>query len=63
MRAFQWNKLFETQFDKVLECEKEVYLNHDLFQENIKKTWLEYMESFVLKLLGLQLESQIIQEH
>ena len=38
----QRNELFENQFDKVLECEKEVYLmgdlNRDLLQENIKKT-------------------------
>ena len=41
----QWNELFGNQFDKVLECEKEIHLmgdfNHDLFQENLKITWLE----------------------
>ena len=51
--GIQWNELFENQFDKVLEYEKEIYLmgdyNRDLFQENLKITWLEYMESFGLK--------------
>ena len=51
--SIQWNELFENQFDKVLECEKEIFLigdlNRDLFQENLKITWLEYMESFGLK--------------
>ena len=40
----QWNEIFDNQFDKVLACEKEIYLmgdfNHDLLQVNIKKTWL-----------------------
>ena len=49
----RWNELFDDQFDKILECEKEVYLlgdfNRDLLQENIRKPWLEYMESFGLK--------------
>ena len=44
-----WNELFDEQFDVILECEKEVYLmgdiNRDLLQDNIKRTWLEYMES------------------
>ena len=54
IRAFSGmkNELFDNQFDKVLECEKEVYLigdlNHDLFQENIKQTWLEYINHLVL---------------
>ena len=38
--------------DKVLECEKEMYLmgdfNRDLMQTNIKQSWVEYMESFGL---------------
>ena len=49
----QWNEIFDNQFDKVLACEKEIYLmgdfNRDLLQVNIKKTWLEYMESFGLE--------------
>ena len=49
----QWNEFFDNQFDKVLACEKEIYLmgdfNRDLLQVNIKKTWLEYMESFGLE--------------
>ena len=43
--GIQWNKLFESQFNKVLECEKEIYLIGDF----LKITWLEYMESFGLK--------------
>ena len=42
--GIQLNELFENQFDKVLECEKEIYLmgdfNRELFQENLKITWL-----------------------
>ena len=38
--------------DKILECEKELYLlgdfYFDLMQEVIKTNWLEYMESFGL---------------
>ena len=49
----QWNEIFDNQFDKVIACEKEIYLmgdfNRDLLQVNIKKTWLEYMESFGLE--------------
>lgn len=48
-----WNEVFDETLDKVLECEKEIYLlgdfNRDLLQENTKKAWLEYMESFGLK--------------
>ena len=51
--GIQWNEFFENQFDKVLECEKEIYLmggfNRDLFQDSLKITWFEYMESFGLK--------------
>ena len=47
-----WNERFENYLDKVLECEKEMYLmgdfNRDLMQGNIKQSWLEYMESFGL---------------
>ena len=39
--------------DKVLKCEKEIYLtgdfNRDLKQDYIKQSWLEYMESFGLQ--------------
>ena len=49
----QWNEIFDNQFDKILACEKEIYLmgdfNRDLLQVNTKKTWLEYMESFGLE--------------
>ena len=48
-----WNELYDDQFDKILICEKEIYLigdfNLDLLQESIRKSWLEYMESFGLK--------------
>ena len=51
--GIQWNELFENQFDKYLNVKKELYLMgdvyRDLFQENLKITWLEYMESFGLK--------------
>lgn len=47
-----WNEQFENYLEKVLECEKEVYLlgdfNRDLMQDNIKQSWLEYMETFGL---------------
>lgn len=50
--TISWNEDFEIQFDKILECDKEIYLmgdfNRDLMQENIKNPWLEYMESFGL---------------
>ena len=49
----QWNEIFDNQFEKILACEKEIYLmgdfNRDLLQVNTKKTWLEYMESFGLE--------------
>ena len=49
----QWNEIFDNQFDKILACEKKIYLmgdfNRDLLQANTKKTWLEYMESFGLE--------------
>ena len=51
--GIQGNELIENQFDKVLKFEKEMYLmgdfNRDLLQENLKSTWLEYMESFGFK--------------
>ena len=47
-----WNEEFDNHLDKVLGCEKEIYLmgdfNRDLMQDNIKQSWLEYMESFGL---------------
>ena len=47
-----WNEGFDNYLDKVLECEKEMYLmgdfNRDLMQTNIKQSWVEYMESFGL---------------
>ena len=47
-----WNEEFENHLDKVLECEKEIYLlgdfNRDLMQNNIKQSWLKYMETFGL---------------
>ena len=47
-----WNEGFDNYLDKVLECEKEMYLmgdfNPDLMQTNIKQSWVEYMESFGL---------------
>ena len=50
--TISWNEDFDNYLDKVLECEKEIYLmgdfNRDLMQENIKHFWLEYMESFGL---------------
>ena len=36
--------------------------NHDLFQENLKKTWFKYMESFGQKQINEQ-ESHLILEH
>lgn len=48
-----WNELFEVHFDKVLGCEKEIYLlgdfNRDLLQKNVKNSWMEYMQSFGLE--------------
>ena len=50
--TINWNEWFDNYLDKVLECEKEIYLmgdfNRDLTQDNIKQSWLEYMESFGL---------------
>ena len=50
--TISWNEQFENYLEKVLECEKEVYLlgdfNRDLMQDNIKQSWLEYMETFGL---------------
>ena len=50
--TISWNEDFDNYLDKVLECEKEIYLmgdfNCDLMQENIKHFWLEYMDSFGL---------------
>ena len=50
--TISWNEEFENLLDKVLECEKEICLlgdfNRDLMQNNIKKSWLEYMETFGL---------------
>ena len=47
-----WNEHLDNMCDKILECEKELYLlgdfNRDLMQEVIKNNWLEYMESFGL---------------
>ena len=47
-----WNEGLDNYLDKVLECEKEMYLmgdfNRDLMQTNIKQSWVEYMESFGL---------------
>ena len=47
-----WNEGFDNYLDKVLECEKEMYLigdfNRDLMQTNLKQSWVEYMESFGL---------------
>ena len=38
----QWNEIFDNQFDKILACEKEIYLmgdfNRELLQTNTKKT-------------------------
>ena len=50
--TISWNEEFDNYLDKVLECEKEIYLmgdfNRDLMQDNMKPSWLEYMESFGL---------------
>ena len=50
--TISWNEKFENHLDKVFECEKEIYLlgdfNRDLMQNNIKQSWLEYMETFGL---------------
>ena len=43
-----WNEEFENHLDKVFECEIEIYLLGDLMQNNIKQSWLEYMETFGL---------------
>ena len=47
-----WNEIFETQIEKVLEADKELYLlgdfNRDLLNENIKRPWIEYMDQFGL---------------
>ena len=47
-----WNENFEIFIDKILETQKEIYLlgdfNRDLLNENIKKSWLEYLEPFGL---------------
>ena len=47
-----WNENFEIFVDKILETQKEIYLlgdfNRDLLNENIKKSWMEYLEPFGL---------------
>ena len=47
-----WNENFEIFVEKVLETRKEFYLlgdfNRDLLNEQIKKSWLEYLEPFGL---------------
>ena len=47
-----WNENFEMFVEKVLETRKEFYLlgdfNRDLLNEQIKKSWLEYLEPFGL---------------
>ena len=48
----QWNEHFEDFMETVLGNQKEIYLlgdfNRDLMNENIKSTWLEYIEPFGL---------------
>ena len=59
--GIQWNELSENQFDKVLECEKEIYL---VSKKHLRKHGLNIWNHLALnKLLNLQQESQIIPEH
>ena len=48
----QWNEHFEDFMETVLGNQKEIYFlgdfNRDLMNENIKSTWLEYIEPFGL---------------
>ena len=50
--SINWNENFEMFIDKILETQKEFYLlgdfNRDLLNEQIKKSWLEYLEPFGL---------------
>ena len=48
----RWNELFEDSIEKVLQEEKEIYLlgdvNRDLLNDQISKSWTDYMEPFGL---------------
>ena len=48
----RWNEVFEDCLEKVLQEEKEIYLlgdfNRDLFNDQIHKSWTDYMEPFGL---------------
>ena len=50
--TIQWNGIFEDVIENVLREEKEIYImgdiNRDLFNDNIKKSWTDYMEPFGL---------------
>ncbi len=50
-----WNVKFETQIEKILQQQKEFYIlgdfNRDLLNENIRKSWTEYLEQFGLSQL------------
>ena len=47
-----WNENFEIFVDRILETQKDFYLlgdfKRDLLNENIKKSWMEYLEPFGL---------------
>ncbi|MCU7800728.1 MAG: hypothetical protein KZQ70_11410 [gamma proteobacterium symbiont of Lucinoma myriamae] len=47
-----WNDLFEASLEKAFEQELEIYVlgdfNRDLLSEHVKKSWLDYTESFGL---------------
>ena len=64
----QWNEIFDNQFDKILACEKEIYLMETLIATYCRsiqrKLRLNIWNHLALnKLLCLQLELQIIQKH
>ena len=48
----EWNAIFEDCIENVLREEKEIYLmgdiNRDLLNNNVKKSWTDYMEPFGL---------------
>ena len=54
----QWNEFFEDSIEKVLQEEKEIFLlgdiNRDLINEQIKRSWADYMEPYGLDQLVVE---------